>query len=192
MNLPKRIFFTGVPGSRWSGIAQTIEKLPGFNTSDRTIERSYSHNQFSGHVGAYFGRLMELEAILEEAHIDSAWENQNGTRLIKSHDWAYQLNKIKQVFPNDWIMLVHRPNLNSFEWWKQAGGFDISYPNYASYINDDIMKREIDWQNQSIEAFAREHNLKWSLFNQEWVEQTFGATIEIEKVYPDIQVTILK
>jgi hypothetical protein len=55
MNLPNHIFFTGVPGSRWSGIAQTIESIPGFNTSDRNPGREYQHNTYSGHKGAYFG-----------------------------------------------------------------------------------------------------------------------------------------
>ena len=50
--IPEHIFFTGVPGSRWSGIAQTIETIPGFNTSDRTPERTYDHHQFTGHKGA--------------------------------------------------------------------------------------------------------------------------------------------
>ena len=67
--LPNRLFFTGVPGSRWSGIAQTLEQLNGFNTSDRTPEREFSHNGFSGHKGAYFGQGMELEAHLEENYI---------------------------------------------------------------------------------------------------------------------------
>jgi hypothetical protein len=35
MILPNKIFLTGVPGSRWSGIAQLIEdNVPGFNTAD--------------------------------------------------------------------------------------------------------------------------------------------------------------
>ena len=33
--LPEYIFFTGVPGSRWSGIAQEIKSQPGYNTTDR-------------------------------------------------------------------------------------------------------------------------------------------------------------
>jgi hypothetical protein len=104
--LPNRIFFTGVPGSRWSGIAQTLEQLDGFNTSDRTPARSYNHNQYSGHKGAYFGTGMELEAYLDERYIDYAWAEQGGTRIVKSHDWAYKLDLVRQQFPNDWIMLV--------------------------------------------------------------------------------------
>ena len=29
MQLPNRLFFTGVPGSRWSGISQNLELLDG-------------------------------------------------------------------------------------------------------------------------------------------------------------------
>lgn len=192
MKLPNRIFFTGVPGSRWSGIAQMIEQMPGFNTSDRTYERTYSHSGFTGHKGAYFGRLMEFEANLDAEYIDRAWTLPGGTRMVKSHDWAYKLPQIKQAFPEDWIMMVYRPNDVSFDWWKEAGGWDIKYPSYESYINDDNMKHEIEWQNQAILRFAKEQELTWSLFTQEWVKDQFGHTIELGSTWPDIQVTILK
>ena len=58
--LPNRLFFTGVPGSRWSGIAQIIETIPGFNISDRSVNPEYSHNGFSGHKGVYFGRSQDI------------------------------------------------------------------------------------------------------------------------------------
>jgi hypothetical protein len=89
MNLPQRIFFTGVPGSRWSGIAQSLESIPGFNTTDRTYERQYVHGGFTGHKGAYFGRLMEFDAKLDAEYLEQAWVKSHGTKLIKSHDWAY-------------------------------------------------------------------------------------------------------
>jgi len=52
MKLPNRIFFTGVPGSRWSGIAQTLEMMSGMNTSDRTPEREYVQHCYTGQKGA--------------------------------------------------------------------------------------------------------------------------------------------
>ena len=155
--LPNRIFFTGVPGSRWSGIAQTLETIPGFNTSDRTPERTYDHHSYTGHKGAYFGRMMEFEATLDADYIDSAWAPKSvGTKLVKSHDWAYNLDKIKSMFPNDWIMLVYRDNAASFKWWKEAGGWAIKYPSYLAYQNDVIMTREIEWQNSAIRNFAEQ------------------------------------
>lgn len=192
MQLPERVFFTGVPGSRWSGIAQMLEQIPGFNTSDRTHERDYSHGGFTGHKGAYFGRLMEFEADIDASHIDQAWTKPGGTRIVKSHDWAYKLDKIRQSFPNDWIMLVYRPDEASFEWWKQAGGWDISYPSYRAYVNDATMKREISWQNQGIKKFAKEKNLTWSLFTNKWVKENFGAEITLASTWPDIEVALLK
>lgn len=193
MTLPQRIFFTGAPGSRWSGIAQTLESIPGFNTSDRTHERQYSHGSFSGHKGAYFGRLMEFDAKLDTNYLEQAWaKNSPGTKLIKSHDWAYSLDKIKQQFPNDWIVLVYRDNQASFDWWKEAGGFDIKYPSYVAYKNDEVMMREISWQNNAIKEFAKQHNLQWDSFNSDWISEHFNANVKIENIRTDIFVTILK
>ena len=192
MTLPDRIFFTGVPGSRWSGIAQILESLEGFNTTDRSPERSYLHNGFTGHKGAYFGRLMEFDAKLDSEYIDSAWGSGSGTKLVKSHDWAYSLDRIRLKFPTDWMMLVHRPNTESFDWWKSAGGFDIAYPSYAAYQNDQIMQREISWQNQAVLNFAEENSLTWSRFTSEWIAEQFGQTIPDVNVSADIRVAILK
>lgn len=36
--------------------AQTLESLTGFNTSDRTPAREFTHSGFTGHKGAYFGK----------------------------------------------------------------------------------------------------------------------------------------
>jgi len=193
MTLPQRIFFTGVPGSRWSGIAQTLESMPYFNTSDRTREREYLHNGFTGHKGSYFGRLMEFEAKLDSDYIDSAWAMKSvGTKLVKSHDWAYCLDKIKIKFPNDWIMLVYRDSSASFKWWKEAGGWDIKYPSYTAYQNDVIMAREIEWQNNAIITFAKQQGLLWDKFDSTWIKQHFDMDINVERTWPDIFVTILK
>jgi len=190
--LPNRIFFTGVPGSRWSGIAQIIESLNNINTSDRTPERTYTHNQYSGHCGAYFGLDMELEAYLDGPYIDKAWSNLSGTKIIKSHDWAYILDLVKEKFPDDWIMLVYRPDMASYAWWHEAGGFKIKYPNYAAYIDSTTMLGEIAKQNSAILQFAHDNNLTWNYFTQEWIAKHFGQEIDMKTRYPDILVTILK
>lgn len=192
MNLPNRIFFTGVPGSRWSGIAQTLEKVPGMNTSDRTPERTYSHSDFSGHLGAYFGAGMELAPDLSEHNIDSAHTNLEGCRLIKSHDWAYKLPEIRQKYTRDWIMLVYRPDLPSITWWYQAGGFEIKYPRYDSYVDHIGMQKAIAEQNDQILKFACRHGATWSYFTNEWIYSNFGADVEPSKVHTDILVTIIK
>ena len=192
MTLPNRIFFTGVPGSRWSGIAQHIETIPGFNTSDRTPEREYNHMQFSGHKGAYFGPGMEFEAYLDNpGYLDRAWTEEGGTRLIKSHDWAYVLPDIKRKYPNDWIMLVYRPDMVSFAWWHQAGGFNIKYPSYEAYRDSTTMMAEIARQNQAILDFGFEHDATWNHFSGKWCEENLGTYVPCQS-WPDILVTIIK
>jgi hypothetical protein len=191
-DLPNRIFLTGVPGSRWSGIAQTLESLNGFNTSDRTPTREFNHSGFTGHKGAYFGKGMEYESYLDPRYIDNAWSDVNGTKLVKSHDWAYKLQTIRDVFPNDWIMLVYRPDMASYAWWHEAGGFNIKYPNYVAYKDSATMLGKIAEQNASILQFAHKHDLTWNYFTSSWIEQNFKQTIEVTQKWSDILVTLLK
>lgn len=190
--LPNRLFFTGVPGSRWSGIAQTLESLDGFNTSDRSVDREYIHSGFTGHTGAYFGKDMEYEPRLDSQYIDNAWTVNEGTKIVKSHDWAYNLQNIKDLFPTDWIMLVYRPDMASYAWWHQAGGFNIDYPNYAAYKDSATMLGKIAEQNACILQFAHTYDLTWNYFTPRWIEQNFKQHIEVKQQWSDILVTLLK
>lgn len=189
--LPDKIFFTGVPGSRWSGIAQTLENLPGFNISDRSDTRKYNHNKFSGHQGAYFGPGMEFEDRLEPDYLDSAWSLPGNCKLVKSHNWAYKLYDIRVAYPNAWIMLVYRPDIPSYTWWKEAGGFNIKYPCYDWYCNDTMIFREIQNQNREILKFAEINNLTWQKFTTSWINTTFGNFTPISSTYDDVLVTII-
>lgn len=192
MKLPKRIFFTGVPGSRWSGIAQTIETMSGMNTSDRTPEREYVHHSYTGHKGAYFGRGMEIGPILNPDYIDQAWVDPNGCKLVKSHDWSYYLGEIKEKFPDDWIMMVYRPDMVSYAWWHEAGGFQIQYPNYSAYKNSANMLTEIMNQNSAILKFGMLNECKWEYFTSKWVYENFGQNVVVKNTFSDILVTIIK
>lgn len=192
MTLPNHIFFTGVPGSRWSGIAQVLETIPSMNTSDRTLERNYTHHTYTGHVGAYFGRGMEFEARLNNCYINNAWSESGGCKLVKSHDWAYKLNEIKEPFPNAWIMLVYRPDMSSYAWWHEAGGFQIKYPCYDAYKDSVGMLSEITAQNKAILEFGMINNCKWEYFTSGWIKENFDAEVSVTKVWPDILVTLIK
>lgn len=191
MKLPNRIFFTGVPGSRWSGIAQTLETMSGMNISDRTAEREYDHHSYTGHKGAYFGPEMEFEPILDSDYIDQAWSDSQGCKLVKSHEWAYDLNQIKTKFPNDWIMMVYRPDMISYAWWHEAGGFQIKYPNYTSYQNSAMMMSEIMKQNFEILNFGMLNGCKWEYFTSSWIKNNFNQEIVVSKTFPDILITLI-
>lgn len=195
-SLPNHIFFTGVPGSRWSGIAQIIESIPGMNTSDRTPEREYSHHSYTGHRGAYFGRSMEFEAQPAICYIDQAWAEPGGCKLVKSHDWAYKLDALKKLQAQEqtdaWIMLVYRPDMSSYAWWHEAGGFQIKYPCYDAYKDSPGMLSEIMAQNNAILEFAMINNCKWEYFTSRWIKENFNAEVSVANVWPDILVTLIK
>lgn len=193
-HLPNRLFFTGVPGSRWSGIAQTLETMPGFNISNRINSPEYAHHNFSGHKGTYFGRSQEWEARLDTEYLDSAWPQVGGCRLIKSHDWAYNLYDVINFcrLHNDWLMLVYRPDLSSYAWWHEAGGFNITHPKYDHYQDDIGMMSAIARENKMILEFAQIHNLSWHYFTKDWIKQHFQTEPEEVNTWPDILVTLIK
>lgn len=194
--LPSHIFFTGVPGSRWSGIAQVIESIPGMNISDRTLERNYTHHTYTGHVGAYFGRGMEFEAWPTISYIDQAWTEPGGCKLVKSHDWAYKLDDLKYVQSQHqsdcWIMLVYRPDMASYAWWHEAGGFQIKYPCYDAYQDSQKMLAEITAQNKAILEFGMKQNCSWEYFTSDWISRNFATDVSVPKVWPDILVSLIK
>ena len=150
--MSRHVLFTGAPGSRWSGIAKMMTS--GFDTSDRSEERTYSHSKFSGHVGSYFDPEMEYE--FERENWDKPFSGENGKRLIKSHTLATQLNEYK----DETIVMVYRNDIDCYKWWHEAGGFDITYPNYEWYKNSPQMWREIEKQNTGIAKFIVENDCK--------------------------------
>ena len=193
MKLPNKVFMVGAPGSRWSGIAQDIETIPGFNTTDRHPDKSYSHHGFSGHVGTYFGTGWEFDTSLNPKNLDTPFKTLDGTRILKSHEWAYQLDEIHKFYPNDWIMLVHRPDMNCYAWWHEAGGFQIKYPDYRPYYRDSInMLAEIQRMNAAIFAFSQKHDLAWAHISSQWIEATFGRAVKPTVRLPDTLVCCLK
>lgn len=193
-NLPKRIFFTGVPGSRWSGIAQIIEESVGLDISDRNNSSEYSHHNFTGHKGAYFGIGMDHEARLDDSeYLDSPWGESTKTRLVKSHDWAVQLDKIKEKYPNDWILMVYRPDMTSYAWWHEAGGFQIKHPKYDAYKDSTTMLAHIMEQNKCMLEFGFKHQAIWYHFGSSFMKEYFDIDVtNIDDRYQDCLISIVK
>lgn len=165
--------------------------MSGMNISDRTVEREYVHHSYTGHKGAYFGSGMEFEPILDPDYIDQAWTESLGCKLVKSHEWSYYLDDIQEKFPDDWIMMVYRPDMSSYAWWHEAGGFQIKYPDYTSYQNSAIMMSEIMKQNTSILRFGMLNMCKWEYFTPSWIHENFGQNIVVNNQFSDILVTII-
>ena len=196
MKLPNRIFFTGAPGSRWSGISQDLEKNPEMNISDRNTNKEYNHPAYQGHRGAYFGfkwREMEWEARLDSDYLDSAWSENHDTKIIKCHDWCYMLDEIKEKFPKDWILMTYRPDHDCYAWWFEVGGFNISYPNYQSYKSNAQMLASIIEQNAMMLEWVHKNNYTWQPYTRKWVLDNFGHDAEFdESLYSHNLVCLIK
>jgi len=144
------ILFTGAPGSKWSSVAENIYRSPDVDRSDSTSERAYKKDVVK-HQGAYFDPGMEFDNGRE--HWDRPFSG-TGRRIIKSHTFAHQLQELKSL--GHPIVMVYRGHLECYDWWMQAGGFDITYPNYRNYYKDsDTMWAEIKRQNKDIKAFIQ-------------------------------------
>ena len=168
------IIATGPPGSRWSGTLRMITSNININISDETTDRIYDHmaiNPNTGklaargwHRGAYWGPDHEFgskfdvidtltkEEIIEE--FKRPFENwEPGKKIIKSHWFAYHLPFLKEMFPDAKFIGVQRSNESCFEWWHVCGGWDISYPHYFWYKDDDRMRKQIAEENSCITKF---------------------------------------
>ena len=91
------IFFTGAPGSRWSGVSQTIrDNWENVDNTDLTEDKKYTHHKYSGHVGNYYGPGMANGQWLEESFgTNRMWEEEinksfsgpeDSWKLILSHN----------------------------------------------------------------------------------------------------------
>lgn len=205
MNLPEKIFVTGVAGSRWNSIIQVLEHVTNANISDRLPHREWHSplsetsaqnipdgTVFTGHYGSMFGLGQEFAAWLDNSYLDSAWAHPGGPKFIKSHDWAYQLHDIKKKFPDAWILMVYRPDLDSFGWWSQVGGFNITYPTYKMFNDHSSVYNAIVEQNKHIMNFSTEQLCTWSHFTNSWVEENFGVPCSIADTPKGVLVTLVK
>lgn len=166
------IFVTGAPGSRWSGVGQEVRWNTHADITDYVSEKEYTHGLYSGHKGNYYGPGMlngtwlDKELGTKEQWIDEINNSFSGpedqVKVLMSHHFAYYLEEIMEVFPESQIIAVVRDCDDCMEWWKKAGGWNITYPSYEWYRDDIKMKHEIYYQNKAILQWADKHSVKKS------------------------------
>ena len=170
----KYIFVVGAPGSRWSGVAKSIYYSDQIDQSDDSPERTYYNPKSSPkakqlmHRGAYFDpgmefgeQLKDFDSLSKEQLIkifDAPFKNTDKIKIIKSHVLCEHLEKLTSMF-DDPLVLVYRHDQDCFDWWQEAGGWKITYPNYQWYKDDENMKLQIKKQNQNIRAFVDKNKL---------------------------------
>lgn len=170
----KYIFLTGVPGSRWGRLeAMLYRALPGY--VDTSCKKPYQQDRpthgtqhiytfwgpFHQH-GENFDRLDLLGPERVMAEIDAAYDDNDAgeVRIIRCHWFAYQLDWIAENMPwVDILMVLREPEL-SYRWWHESGGWDISYPNYKWYSNDEVLKRQIFQETRLMDKFIAEQGLE--------------------------------
>jgi len=193
------IFFLGAPGSSWSRIAAILAYSPilNLNLSDQSPEREYyiktskSWSHLVNHTGSYFGTGMEFGKNFENPRqsynkisfkneILKAFNEHDDERnyLVKSHSLAYDIDWLIETFPKAKIVgVIKQPVEECVKWWKEAGGFNITYPNYDWYLDKDLEK----------EFNSQQYNLK--KFVNECGYPLFGPTISFfkEKLKVDVE-----
>ena len=174
------IFFTGIPGSAWSRTATLLGYSPllNLNDSDRSKKREYyitRNTSWAGlinHQGSFFGSKMEFgegweypaergltkEAIMNDIH--EAFQVHNDQNyLIKSHSIAQSLDWWIENFPNSRFVFTFRDYERSIDWWLNGGGFDITYPKYDWYEDEERMRHKAKLQQWNTKRFIHENNL---------------------------------
>ena len=198
----KYIFVVGAPGSRWSGVAKSIYFSEQIDQSDDTPERTYFNPNSPAkakqlmHRGAYFDPGMEFGNELEnfdslskqdlEKIFDAPFQGSDKIRIIKSHVLSKHVDRLADLF-DDPIVLVYRHDQDCFDWWRQAGGWDITYPNYQWYEDDETMKKQIASQNQSIRNFVSKHRL-YSFIDNIQLQKTLGIQSMNYLRFTDVEV----
>jgi hypothetical protein len=192
------IWFTGAPGSKWSGTANILQSIHdlNFNISDRTPEREYTHTgpttlaKSITHTGVYFGpghgvgehwdRLSILDSKSIVREITQEWADASyGNLLVKSHFLSHHLDFISETFPDNPIIMVFRPNHKCEQGWFGAGGWNISYPNYRPYYKDnDTMKSMIAEHNTLMLDFCKKKNIVPQKFTRDFLKDTFNWTVD--------------
>jgi len=184
------IFFAGAPGSRWSGVSQVFrDTLPNIDNSDLTSDRTYSHPVYSGHVGNYYGPGMQFGQWLEHTigtpaqwkeEIEKSYSNNSNTKLILSHHFCYRLDELAATFPNSYVVLCYREDQDCYDWWHEAGGWNITHPDYSWYDNNEKMFSEITAQNAGILEFVDKHDLELQAPDLNFFRTHFGVDRDFE------------
>ena len=199
----KIIFFTGAPGSKWSAISHLLTKntYNPINTSDyNNTSRYYLHKKYAtAHQGAYWGPGFELgknfhridkiskQEVFDEidaAYTDKSWDKY---RIVKCHQFALNLDYIKETFPLSKIAIVFRPWLQCEQGWVDAaGGFDtITYPNYTPYYKDiPTIKQKIFEEVNAAGSFIQRNikNLEFDLVHEKYWKSRWGIERNTEDI----------
>lgn len=188
------IFAMGAPGSRWSSIIRTIQSSNTcFNVSDESPKMTFKNEKTKRgwHAGSYFGPDQEyghgFDNIKENYTFDQFLEEckkpyrdfNTGIKIVKSHWFSYNIDTLREWFPNCKLLAVHQSDEKCFKHWHTVGGWDIPYPHYYWYKDDETMKNQIAIENSNI---VNNFDLKYYKINKLLdaleIDQTNNRTVK--------------
>ena len=192
------IWFTGAPGSKWSGSANVLQSIKSlnFNITDRSPKREYTHTgptplaRSITHTGVYFGpghgygedfhNINLIDPDLVEDTIAKEWTDPSyGKLLVKSHFFSHNLDYIADTWSDNPIIMILRPSVKCEQGWFGAGGWNISYPDYRPYYkDDDTMKAMIAEHNEKIIDFCNRKNITIQPLTADYLKTTFDWTVD--------------
>ena len=167
------IFIVGAPGSKWSSVSASIYQSKSIDQSDSSMTREYIHESVH-HFGSYFDPGMEFGNFFNEINLHDIQKserefnlpfsinNKHKRRIIKSHCLSNHIEFLKNTWQCN-IIIVYRNNDECMQWWLDAGGFNITYPDYSWYDNNEFMYENICLQNQSILDYMKKYSLHWNV-----------------------------
>jgi hypothetical protein len=186
------IFVVGAPGSRWTQIAQMCLVFNSkTNNTDWSQERSSSfdclnHNndlsQLATHYGSFWGPgnyygqdFDRLDQLTKETIVDEfmqAYSHWDGIKIIKSHWFAYHLERLEFLFPKATFICAYQSDFECLHWWNRCGGWAINYGGYSWYENDTRMMQKIKEENYNILKFNIDRDVPFqNLRGKELVQQ---------------------
>lgn len=196
----KLIFWTGAPGSKWSATAWCLSKTKklDIDISDRASHRGYEHSNFPGtrHVGSYFGPGFEFgnkfhnintltkNEIKDE--INKAFSNNKYPekyKIIRCHQFVYNLDWIRDTFPTSKIVIVYRKPEMAFNGMLSIGSIaEIKYPNYKEYYkNDKILEEKINEECYLASKWIFDNDMDVNVACYNHFKQRWGLTFKSEE-----------
>ena len=190
---PNFCFVTGVPGSSWSMLSHRLKLILNHDLSDINGSRHHlaphrdpTQDTNRTHLGSYFGPYNEfgerfddipnnytLESFYNECRLP--FNHDDGqTKCIRSHWFSYNLDWLWENCKGNTLFLIHKESQGAIDWWEKIGGWNIKYPVYTWYENNEKITRQIIEENNSLLRFAKEKNLKWETYCEEWWLEKFG------------------
>jgi hypothetical protein len=147
------IFVTGAPGSKWSLIAQALEAASEVEAdgTDAVGPAAEYGKELQRHGG------LDRDAL--RAELGRSGVERRGLELVTSHVFTRDLPYLAETFPAARFVLVYRPDESCLDWWLEAGGFDMSFPDYSWYRELESMKKEIVTDNAALLDFTERHEL---------------------------------